>query len=60
MCRRYNVRRPGRQRGNARQRKTGKRLTIAGGVSPANNVEAVQFNCDTDQAEAVARRPSAA
>lgn len=27
---------------------TGKCLTIAGGVSTANNVEAVQFDCDTD------------
>jgi len=28
--------------------KTGKCLTIAGGVSTNNNVMAVQFNCDTD------------
>lgn len=28
--------------------KTGKCLTIAGGVSTANNVEAVQFDCDSD------------
>jgi cytolethal distending toxin subunit A len=28
--------------------KTGKCLTIAGGTSPANNVEAVQFDCDDD------------
>jgi cytolethal distending toxin subunit A len=28
--------------------KTGKCLTIAGGVSTENNVEAVQFDCDTD------------
>jgi cytolethal distending toxin subunit A len=28
--------------------KTGKCLTIAGGTSPANNVEAVQFDCDGD------------
>ena len=28
--------------------KTGKCLTIAGGVSTANNVEAVQFDCDND------------
>jgi cytolethal distending toxin subunit A len=28
--------------------KTGKCLTIAGGVSTDNNVEAVQFDCDTD------------
>jgi cytolethal distending toxin subunit A len=28
--------------------KTGKCLTIAGGVSTQNNVEAVQFDCDTD------------
>src|SRR5262249_21742544 len=27
---------------------TGKCLTIAGGVSTANNVVAVQFNCDAD------------
>jgi hypothetical protein len=27
-------------------RQTGKCLTIAGGVSTANNVEAVQFTCD--------------
>jgi hypothetical protein len=27
---------------------TGKCLTIAGGVSTENNVEAVQFNCDSD------------
>ena len=27
---------------------TGKCLTIAGGVSTANNVEAVQFDCDSD------------
>jgi len=29
--------------------KTGKCLTIAGGRSTANNVEAVQFNCDSDR-----------
>lgn len=28
--------------------KTGKCLTIAGGVSTDNNVTALQFNCDTD------------
>jgi cytolethal distending toxin subunit A len=28
--------------------KTGKCLTIAGGVSTDNNVEAVQFDCDSD------------
>jgi hypothetical protein len=28
--------------------KTGKCLTIAGGVSTANNVESVQFDCDAD------------
>lgn len=28
--------------------KTGKCLTIAGGVSTENNVEAVQFTCDSD------------
>ena len=28
--------------------KTGKSLTIAGGVSTENNVEAVQFDCDSD------------
>jgi cytolethal distending toxin subunit A len=28
--------------------KTGKCLTIAGGVSTANNVESVQFDCDSD------------
>jgi hypothetical protein len=28
--------------------KTGKCLTIAGGVSTGNNVDAVQFNCDND------------
>jgi cytolethal distending toxin subunit A len=28
--------------------KTGKCLTIAGGVSTDNNVESVQFNCDSD------------
>ena len=28
--------------------KTGKCLTIAGGVSTDNNVEAVQFECDSD------------
>ena len=28
--------------------KTGKCLTIAGGVSTDNNVPALQFNCDTD------------
>ena len=28
--------------------KTGKCLTIAGGTSPANNLEAVQFDCDDD------------
>ena len=28
--------------------KTGKCLTIAGGVSTTNNVEAVQFDCDSD------------
>jgi hypothetical protein len=28
--------------------KANKCVTIAGGESPANNVEAVQFNCDTD------------
>jgi len=28
--------------------KTGKCLTIAGGLSTDNNVEAVQFNCDSD------------
>ena len=28
--------------------KTGKCLTIAGGVSTGNNIEAVQFDCDTD------------
>jgi phosphoribosylanthranilate isomerase len=28
--------------------KTGKCLTIAGGVSTDNNVDAVQFNCDSD------------
>src|SRR5262249_23806599 len=28
--------------------KTGKCLTIAGGTSPANNLEAVQFDCDSD------------
>src|SRR5688500_5535999 len=28
--------------------KTGKCLTIAGGVSTANNVESVQFDCDDD------------
>jgi cytolethal distending toxin subunit A len=28
--------------------KTGKCLTIAGGVSTQNNVEAVQFDCDSD------------
>ena len=28
--------------------KTGKCLTIAGGTSPANNLEAVQFDCDGD------------
>jgi cytolethal distending toxin subunit A len=28
--------------------KTGKCLTIAGGVSTDNNVEAVQFNCASD------------
>ena len=28
--------------------KTGKCLTIAGGVSTENNVEAVQYNCDSD------------
>jgi cytolethal distending toxin subunit A len=28
--------------------KTGKCLTIAGGTSPANNIEGVQFNCDSD------------
>jgi phosphoribosyl-AMP cyclohydrolase len=28
--------------------KTGKCMTIAGGVSTANNVEAVQFDCDSD------------
>src|SRR5215471_11625874 len=28
--------------------KTGKCLTIAGGVSTDNNVESVQFDCDTD------------
>src|SRR2546430_14586994 len=27
---------------------TGKCLTIAGGTSPANNIEAVQFDCDSD------------
>src|SRR3954453_11736565 len=28
--------------------KTGKCLTIAGGETTANNVDAVQFNCDSD------------
>jgi cytolethal distending toxin subunit A len=28
--------------------KTGKCLTIAGGTSPANNLRAVQFDCDGD------------
>src|SRR5689334_19794497 len=28
--------------------KTGKCLTIAGGVSTDNNIEAVQFDCDSD------------
>jgi hypothetical protein len=28
--------------------KTGKCLTIAGGTSPANNLQAVQFDCDGD------------
>src|SRR5262249_60248490 len=28
--------------------KTGKCLTIAGGTSPANNLRAVQFDCDDD------------
>jgi hypothetical protein len=28
--------------------KTGKCLTIAGGTSPANNLNAVQFDCDGD------------
>ena len=28
--------------------KTNKCLTIAGGLSTANNVEAVQFDCDSD------------
>jgi len=28
--------------------KTGKCLTIAGGVSTDNNVDSVQFNCDSD------------
>jgi len=28
--------------------KTGKCLTIAGGVSTENNIDAVQFNCDSD------------
>jgi hypothetical protein len=28
--------------------KTGKCLTIAGGTSPANNIPAVQFDCDGD------------
>jgi Ricin-type beta-trefoil lectin domain-like len=28
--------------------KTGKCLTIAGGTSPANNVVAIQFDCDHD------------
>ena len=28
--------------------KTGKCLTIQGGTSPANNLEAVQFDCDGD------------
>jgi len=28
--------------------KTGKCLTIAGGVSTANNVTSLQFDCDTD------------
>ena len=29
--------------------KTGKCLTIAGGVSTDNNVDTVQFDCDSDQ-----------
>src|SRR5438477_649297 len=29
--------------------KTDKCLTIAGGVSPNNNVTAIQFSCDNDQ-----------
>jgi len=36
--------------GNAfqiRNVQTGKCLTIAGGISTANNVEALQFNCDS-------------
>ena len=32
--------------------KTGKCLTIAGGTSPQNNLEAVQFDCDSDLSRA--------
>src|SRR5438034_691017 len=35
--------------------KTGKCLTIAGGTSPANNLRAVQFDCDDDEDKFVAK-----